>query len=249
MIFSPSGKALFSPQVVGRANELGVLLAAFNEVAVPDGKPRTVFIAGEAGLGKSRLCRALTEELNKHDLTLLFGQATLQDQALSFGPFQEALRRYFQNMARLQPELSPGLQPLIPYLIRLLPELRELFPEIPAVLPTTSVEAASVQEQNRLFNAVLELFRQIAQTQPLVLMLEDLHWADETSLQLLSYLVRDLSAANLLSDSNAPRILIVATYRSEELAESSALGRITRQLTRQRMAEELRLRACFKRVK
>ncbi len=243
MVFSPSSKPLFSSKLVGRADELKMLADAFAQVAGPGGKPRVLFIGGEAGLGKSRLCRAFAEELNVQGANLLLGQATLQDQTLAFGPFLEALRRYFQTLAAIPSEL----QPLVPYLSRLLPELTQLSAKNNSPAQATDLSLDSIQEQHRLFHAVLVLLHQIAENNPVVLILEDLHWADETSLELLAYLTRHLSNANLssmpgfTSGATANRILIVATYRSNELTSNSAQARMLRQLTRQRLAEEIQL--------
>ena len=211
-----------SPRFVGRSAELGRLEAAFAQVS--SGAPVTVCVGGEAGVGKTRLVSEFAARVRQSGgRVLLGGCIELGEGALPFAPIVEALR----GLGR---ELEPdGLDKLVgpgqPMLARLLPELGQ----VPAE-PRSVGLTAGPWAQARLFDAVLALLERLAGRSPTVLVVEDLHWADRSTLDLLAFLVHNLQAGALL---------LVLTYRSDELHRRHPLQPLLAGLDRSGRAERL----------
>ncbi|KAB2378230.1 AAA family ATPase [Actinomadura montaniterrae] len=187
-----------SPVLVGRAAELAVLEDALAAA------PGAVLVGGEAGLGKTRLIREFAASVGGggQARVLLGGCLELGSDGLPFAPFTTVLRGLVRDIG------IDGVAALVPRgdtgsLARLLPEFGE--PES---------DAASGEERARLFEVVLTLLERLAERQPVVLVIEDAHWADRSTRDLLSFLVRNLSVAP---------VLIVVTYRSDELHRAHPL--------------------------
>src|SRR5215218_4079514 len=213
------GGRVASPTLVGRVEELGVLEAAQGRAA--NGEPAVVLVGGEAGIGKTRLVAELADRHRVEGARVLVGGCLpAGGDGLPYGPIVEALRP-------LPTELGVGalrelVGPSWSELARLLPALGE-----PASGPAG--EAA----QARLFELLLGLLGRLGEQAAVVLVVEDLHWADRSTRQLLAFLVRNL---------RAERLLVVVTYRSDEphpdrlgpyLAELDRGGRVERlELTR-----------------
>jgi DNA-binding SARP family transcriptional activator len=186
--------------LIGRDTELDTLRNAFAESQW--GRGGVIAIIGEAGVGKSRLVAELARTAAEQDARVLLGRCYESEQMLPFGPWVDALRA-----GQVVPE-DPALLALEP---AWLAELARLFPEIVAAgLPAPSDDA------RRLFESVVQVVRSVAARQPVLLVLEDVHWADEMSLRLLSFLGRRVQAWPVLA---------VATVREEELADADALRR------------------------
>src|SRR5262252_1343849 len=186
--------------LVGRAPELDRLNRAMKSAWA--GRGQLVAILGEAGIGKTRLLDELIEIALRRGAQVVLGRCYETEQIFPFDPWVNLLRTAIKGH-----ELE-GLSPLWQAeLSRLLPELGELGVHPPV----------SAGDQLRLFDAVMGFVRHIATQQPLVLLLDDLHWADEMSLRLLSFIVR--------RSQGAP-ILIVGTARDDELESAPLLRRI-----------------------
>src|SRR6266704_1559191 len=180
------------------------------------GRPQVVLVEGEAGIGKTRLARDFGNWARAQGAEVLSGQAFEMGGRLPYQPLVEALRQ------RLEEENAPEdlLDDLwLAELSRLLPELRVRYPDLPA--PTEDELTAKL----RLFEAVARLMDALDQHAPLVLLLDDLQWVDEASLDLLRYLGRHWI-------KHSSRVLLLGTIRSEgrELnpqlsADLSDLGR------------------------
>ncbi len=185
------------PVLVGRDEEARRLRAAL--AAAGTGCGRTVFLAGEAGIGKSRLVREVVRAAGESGLTVLAGRAVAGGAPTPFRPFAEALTSA-GRAGRLP--ASEELGPFRPVLGRLIPEWRP-----PQPVPG---------EESPVFlgEAVLRLLRVLAPQAGCVLVLEDLHWADQETLALLEYLADNLAAE---------RVLCLATLR-EEGGEAAALA-------------------------
>ena len=174
-----------------------------------------VFVSGEAGVGKSRLVSEMVTAARESGVQVLFGRAVQADVPVPFRPFSEALLSHFRNQGL--PDL-PGLSPFRPALGRLLPEWRtpgETTHEPPVVLA----------------EGVVRLLTAVAGESAVLLVLEDLHWADQETLAVLEYLVDAL---------RTQPVLCVATVRSEE---ASAALRLLQGLTAARTATVLELDA------
>ena len=189
------------PVLVGRDEEARLLRAAL--AAAGTGRGSTVFLAGEAGIGKSRLVREIARTAGESGLAVLAGRAVAGGAPTPFRPFAEALTSA-GRAGRLP--ASEELGPFRPVLGRLIPEWRP-----PQPVPG---------EESPVFlgEAVLRLLRALAPQAGCVLVLEDLHWADQETLALLEYLADNLAAE---------RVLCLATLREagyQEGGEAAALA-------------------------
>src|SRR2546423_1311670 len=185
--------------LVGRATAFRQLVASFQRAR--GGQPQAVLVVGEAGIGKTRLATEFGAWARAQGADVLAGQAFEMGGRLPYQPLVEALR------PRLEAENAPEdlLEDLwLAELSRLLPELRVRYPDLPT--PTEDELTARM----RLFEAVARLFEALARLSPLVLLLDDLHWADQASLDLLRYLARDWKG-------QGSRVLWLGTVRGEEL--------------------------------
>jgi DNA-binding SARP family transcriptional activator len=191
--------------LVGRAEELDRLRRALE--AAWQGAGRAALVLGEAGVGKSRLVEAVVAEAAAGGRVLV-GRAHESEQILPFGPWVDLLRTVMPSIARAVGEPWHG-------------ELARLFPELgPAAAPQPS----RGEEYLRLFEGVSRVVQTLAADRPLLIVLEDLHWADETSLRLL------VSLTHRLTDR---RVLVLGTLRSEELVDAPILRRVVGQLGHQ----------------
>jgi DNA-binding CsgD family transcriptional regulator/tetratricopeptide (TPR) repeat protein len=193
----PGGLSLTSAfPFVGRAGELATLRGLLPR----DGR-RVALIGGEAGSGKSRLVREFAREAAGEGALVLYGACDGVVPA-PYGPFVEALRDLDPDELRA----ASG-------------ELRRLLPELP--MPAAPAPADPDTERHRLHTAVTELLTEVSSPRPVVLVLEDAHWADVPTLSLLRHLVRAGGRA---------RLLLLATFRDTEVdgALSEALADLRR---------------------
>ncbi len=204
--------------LVGRHAELARLERALGEAW--SGRGQLVLVMGEAGIGKSRLMEVLAAEAVACGGRAVVGRAYESEQLLPFQPWIDALRAG-QALAdgEVVDRLSPGSRA----------ELSRLFPELSDASPVSPVSA---DNSTRLFEAVLDLVGRLAERQPLVVILEDLHWADEMSLRLLSFLARRATSRG---------VLLAATAREEELAGAPVLRRLVEELAPERSLLSLEL--------
>ena len=199
----PSGE-LAAP-LVGRATAFSQLVKSFQQARLR--QPQAVLVVGEAGIGKTRLVSEWVAWARAQGADVLVGQAFEMGGRLPYQPLVEALR------GRLEAENAPEdlLSDLwLAELARLLPELRVRYPDLPA--PAED----ELGTKMRLFEAVARLLDALAQRGPLVLLLEDLQWADGASLDLLRYLGRYWKG-------HSTRVLLLGTVRSEGLEPKSQL--------------------------
>jgi class 3 adenylate cyclase len=214
---APTGQFL-CPVVVGRSTESAALTERLDQAA--EGAGSTVMLGGEAGVGKSAFVRQATDLALTRGFRVLNGLTHQSDAGLPYGPFVSAVRSGFRGLDR--DELGRVLQ-------RSAPDLAELFPELGR---TARAESTGI-ERHRLSVAFQHLFRSFTREAPVLVVLEDLHWADEASLELLQHLARELRDA---------RILILATYRSDEMHRRHPLLRTLAELQRERLVTEIALK-------
>ena len=191
---------MMSPVFAGRDGELAALAGAFEEAA--GGTPRTVLLGGEAGVGKSRLAGEFAARVRDRALVLAGGCVELSAASLPYAPFGAALRELVRErgtaeVAALLPGQAAG------ELAGLLPE----FGALPSGADPTTARA-------RLFELLLALLEGLAERQPVLLVVEDVHWADPATCDLLSFLVRNLRQA---------AVLMVVTFRSDDLHRNHPL--------------------------
>jgi DNA-binding CsgD family transcriptional regulator len=203
---------------VGRSREQTLLSKALADADA--GNARIIMIAGEAGIGKTALCRQISLAAGERGMRVLAGQCYEQGSLNSpYLPFVEAIEGYTRE------GWPYGEWDQSRVLARIAPELRKLGFEPPLL---TEGESPYL-----LFEAVAEFLRLAAARQPIVLLLEDLHDADEGSLDLLAHLGRRLGRA---------RALIIATCRDTEVAPSQPLSATLAALQRSEIFERIRLR-------
>jgi DNA-binding SARP family transcriptional activator len=197
--------------LVGREAESGRLRTGLETAWTGHGQ--VFLVLGEAGIGKTRLVEALTAEAARRGARILVGRAHESEQILPFRPWVDALRA---GQVVADPQLVGGLQPIWRR------ELARLFPELGEEVPELSTRP---EDFGRLFEAVAELVEHVAARQRLVLVLEDLHWADELTLRLLAFLARRVQSRP---------VLLVGTARDEELASVPVLSHLLQELDRER---------------
>jgi predicted ATPase/DNA-binding CsgD family transcriptional regulator len=202
------------PNFVGRIEELRTLEAARSRAA--DAEPAVVLVGGEAGIGKTRLVAELTSRRGDGTRVLVGRCVPVGEGTLPYAPIVEALRTLLAEVGVGAVRELAG--PSWPELARLVPALGE-----PARGGPPSQAA-----QSRLFELLLGLLGRLSEQAPLVLVVEDLHWADRSTRDLLAFLVRNL---------RRERMLVVITYRNDEpgqqglgpyLAELDRAGRVQR---------------------
>jgi len=210
---------------VGRKAELETLRSAYRQAR--EQGLQLVTVQGKAGIGKTRLTEQFVAWAATQGADVLVGRSFETSAGLSYQPISHLLRQ------RLERENAPEdlLADLwLAQLTRLLPELRERYPDLPE---PTQEEATARQH---LFEAVTRLGKALAERRLLVLLIEDWHWADSASLDMLHY------ASQRWTEEKAP-ILVLLTLRQEALAESPALQSWLNQLKRTFSAVQLTLGA------
>jgi DNA-binding SARP family transcriptional activator len=192
--------------LVGRGKELSELQGAWQRAA--GGRGGLLLLVGEAGIGKSRLVAELAETARAGGARCLSGRCFEASASQPYGPIIEALRA----AAATEDLAGLGLGEVW------LRELARLVPELATGLPRgDNAPLDGLRDRERLFESVRLLVAALAARGPLLIVLEDLHWADETSLSLLGSLTRHLAGLP---------VLLLGTYRAEELgAESRRLLR------------------------
>jgi DNA-binding CsgD family transcriptional regulator/tetratricopeptide (TPR) repeat protein len=195
----PANKPVVCPTIVGRATELAALHAIVQEVE--EGQSRFLLLNGEAGIGKSRLVAAVKTEASSRGFLVLQGNCFQRDLTSPYAPLLDLLRLYIANQP---PEVRKAeLQPFAQELLPVLPDLVTLDPDR-VMLPTSGPE----QEKRRLFVALTTILTKQAARRPLMLVIEDIHWGDESSLEFLQYFMRH---------SISYPWLVLLTYRSDEV--------------------------------
>ncbi|MFF8396759.1 AAA family ATPase [Streptomyces sp. NPDC016172] len=206
-----------SPVFVGRAEELGTLHDAL--VRACEGEPQALLIGGEAGVGKTRLVEEFAAAARHHGAVVALGGCVeIGADGLPFAPFSTALRALRRE---LPGELAAAAAGQEEELARLLPELGE-----------SRAGRHDEDGMARLFELTARLLERVAAEHTVVLALEDLHWADASTRHLLSYLFRTLRTG---------RLVVLATYRSDDIHRRHPLRPLLAELDRLRTIRRLEL--------
>ncbi|MGY1663377.1 BTAD domain-containing putative transcriptional regulator [Geodermatophilus sp. SYSU D00705] len=206
--------------LVGRDEQLATAGALLAEAAAGHG--RVVLVTGEPGIGKTRLTEAVAARAGDVGGQVGWGRCWEGSGAPVMWPWVQVVRALFAGLPPGGPGRVP--EPLAAELAPLLPELADRHSGARAVAP--NLDAARF----RLYEAVCEALRQAAAERPFVVILEDLHWADPPSLQLLTYLAGEVTST---------RVLVLATYRdigAQNDALTDALAALARRPAVERMA-------------
>ncbi len=208
---------------VGRDRELAALLSALDDALA--GRGRLLLIGGEPGIGKSRLAEELASRDSRAEV--LWGRCWEAGGAPPYWPWVQAIRSCVRGRSpeQLRTELGPGAA-----------ELADLVPDVRQRLPDLGAPAAVVDPQQarfRLFDSIAGFLRNASRSRPLVLVLDDLNWADEGSLLLVEFVARELADAHML---------LIGTYRDIDLSRRHPLAKTLGELARERLVERVLLR-------
>ena len=209
---------------VGREHELAALRAAVDDAVARRGSLRMV--VGEPGIGKTRLAGQVGVYARMRGVQPLTGRCYEGDGGIPYMPWVEALRAYVHE--RPAEGLRAELGSCASDVAKLVPEVRELVPDAP---PAVAVEPD--QERFRLFDSVSSFLLRASDSGPLLIVLEDLHWADKPSLLLLQHLARRVHSSC---------VLLVGTYRDVDLDRRHPLSEMLSSLRTERLYERVLLR-------
>jgi ATP/maltotriose-dependent transcriptional regulator MalT len=202
MLTGVENRTAVSPVFVGRRDELAVLTDALGRAG--DGEPQALLVGGEAGVGKTRLLEEfLAAARESGAVTAVGGCLELGADGLPFAPFATALRSLHRTLDR--DELAAAVAGHEAELARLLPDLA---PAAGSTVPAPATAAESADGRARLFELTALLLERLARERTVVIALEDLHWADRSTRELLGYLYRSLQTS---------RLVLIATYRADDV--------------------------------
>jgi hypothetical protein len=206
---------LASGVFVGRREELGQLRAALDDAF--SGRARLRMLVGEAGIGKSRTAEELATYARLRYAQVLVGRCYEGEGAPAYWPWVQVIRAYAyeRDPIALRSELGSGAAEIA----QVVSAVRERLPDLPAPSPLEPDQA-----RFRLFESIASFFTHAAGAQPLVVILDDLHWADKPSLLLLQFIAREVRSA---------RLLIVGTYRDVEVQRTHPLAEALAALRRE----------------
>jgi predicted ATPase len=210
---------------VGRETERSALRRILERVI--GGEGRVAMIGGALGVGKTRIAAEFAAEASARGFVTLVGSCYDRENSLPFNPFVEILESAMAQSTS-QGAFRAALGNDAGEMARLMPQLRRLFPDIPPPL-----ELSPEQSRRILFNAVVELLGRSAASGPILLLFEDLHWADEGTLSLLNHIARSISKVP---------VLMLGTFRDNEIDSAGPLARTLDELLRIHMLERISLR-------
>lgn len=210
--------SVISPLLIGREAQFAALDALVAQTRA--GTSHIALLAGEAGIGKSRLVGEIQTQAAARGFAALSGRCFEQDRALPYAPLIDLLRAFGSGAtddthANPFGENAAALSQLVP----------ELVPSPATNVPSTFVDAE--QDKRRLFHALTQFFNH---TTPCVIALEDLHWSDDTTLEWVLYFARQL---------RQQPVLLLLTYRSDEI--QPALNQLLAALARMSFVQEYAL--------
>ncbi len=212
-----------SPVFVGRAGELTTLNESLARAVA--GEPQALLLGGEAGVGKTRLLEEFCAVAVKSDAVVALGGCVeIGAEGLPFAPFSTALSSLLRQLPEEFAAAAAGQEE---QLARLLPELSDPARGFP-------VHGRQLEEEGmaRLFELTVRLLERVAAERPVVLVLEDLHWADASTRHLLTYLFRTLRSG---------RLVVIASYRSDDIHRRHPLRPLLAELDRLRTLRRIEL--------
>ncbi|MFQ6030213.1 MAG: AAA family ATPase, partial [Dehalococcoidia bacterium] len=210
---------------VGRQREMGELKAALEDAL--SGRGRLVTLVGEPGIGKTRTAQELATYAGLRGTQVLWGRCYEEQGMPPYWPWVQAIRSYVREREpeQLRSEMGAGAADIA----EVVSDVRERLPEVPTPPQLDSPE----QARFRLFDSIAAFLKSASQRQALMLVLDDLHWADQPSLLLLQFLAREIGGG---------RLLLVGTYRDVELSRQHPLAETLGELTRERLFQRVLLR-------
>jgi serine/threonine protein kinase/tetratricopeptide (TPR) repeat protein len=213
-------------QLIGRERELSHAINQWHKVQ--SGESAVLLVSGEPGIGKTRLVREIVAHAKVAGAQTLSGEC-YPEGGLPYAPISQIIdtaissNGYFTSEGKELPNI------VLADLITLTPTLVYQFPGVPPNPPLDPLA-----EQQRLFESMVYFCRAISEQAPVLIVLEDAHWADHGTLAMLRHISRRAAHLNL-------RLLLVLTYREVELAEQRALNEVLADFHRERLAERIKL--------
>lgn len=213
---------VLAPHLIGRSNQLKELEQHLQ--ATRRGMGRIVTIAGEAGMGKTRLVHEFVQRARQQgDVEVLVGRTYDEEPALPYGPFIDVIRMCVREQ---------GVETIVDAAGPWLSDLAGLVPELGSLAAPVNNNNDTQAQKRRLFEGIAQIIRPLDPEHVRIVVLEDIHWSDQTSQELLRFLARVLVEE---------RILLIATYRADELHRRHPLTSLLAYLTRERLYDEIRL--------
>lgn len=199
---------------VGRDVELAELCRRLD--LARGGLGGVILVSGEPGIGKTRLAEELTRRAKQSEAVVLWGRCYEGEGAPAFWPWAQAIRGAIRDRdaATLRAEMGPGASDIA----EVVPEIRAQLPDLVAPPPLEPAQA-----RFRFFASTASFFGNLSRGHPVILILDDLHWADTPSLLLLHFLARE---------ARQSRLLVVGTYRDGEVGQQHPLKRTLAELIR-----------------
>jgi tetratricopeptide (TPR) repeat protein len=226
----PSNEFAFAQAVIGRTTFVGreAESAGLDRILeyARSGKGRIVMIGGSPGVGKTRMATEFCAKVARSGLIVISGSCYDREEPLPFLPFVEILETSLARATSSKAFLD-SLGGEAAEVARLLPQLRRMFPEIPH--PT---ETAPEQSRRMLLTAIVNVILRSARKLAAVVLLEDLHWADDSTLAALVHLARSLSGVPLM---------VVGTYRDNEVDPAGPLAQALDDLARLHQLDRVNL--------
>jgi class 3 adenylate cyclase len=215
---------LASGVFVGREREMDELRAGLEESL--SGHGRILLLVGEPGIGKTRTAEELVTYARLRKVQVLWGRCYEGDGAPAYWPWVLAIRSYVHERGpqELLAEMGSGASDIA----QMVSEVRERLPGLPP-----PPELAPEQARFRLFDSIATFLRNATKRQSLLLVLDDLHWADKPSLLLLQFLARELRGV---------RLLLIGTYRDVDVGRQHPLSQALAELAREQLAQRILLR-------
>jgi class 3 adenylate cyclase len=214
---------------VGREKEMDELRAGLEDAL--SGRGRLLMLVGEPGIGKTRTSEELATYAGLRSAQVLWGRCYEGEGAPAYWPWVQLIRSYVHDRdpKELMSEMGPGAADIA----QVVSEVRDRLPGLPTP-PTLEPE----QARFRLFDSITTFLKNASKGQPIVLVLDDLHWADKPSLLLLQFLARELRGA---------RLMVLATYRDVELRREHPLADALGELAREGLSQRIILRGLTER--
>jgi DNA-binding CsgD family transcriptional regulator len=212
-------RPILCPKIIGRTPEFAALRSLVEQAK--GGQGHIALIAGEAGIGKSRLVSELKTTAVAQGFLVVQGACFPTDLTYPYAPLLDLLRSLVASNPKAS--LTAAVETLA----------RDIFPLLPELVPGQTTPLPRLepeQEKHRLFAVLATFFLHLSTQAPVLLIIEDVHWSDDTSLDFLHYLARR---------SASQPLLLLATYRHEEMQPE--LSSWLAQLDRERLAHEIRL--------
>lgn len=226
LVPSPRQVAVKEVQLIDRVEELGLLREAIDKAV--SGEGGVFFLCGEAGIGKTRLARELGAYARLRGMRVLYGRCPALFRMDGVPPYvlwKEVIKDYMETSTPEQLYRAVGFYPT--EVSVLVPELKQKLGVFPQ-----SFSMGPGQERDRLLEAVLQLVTNISKEAPLLVVLDDLQWTDQSSLLLMHYMARGIY--------NRP-LLLFGAYRDTDVDEQHPLTPVTTELNRDRLLNSVHL--------